>query len=504
MDKVRIQFQRDFYHLLLKLGNEEDLRDILKEALQLIAGITDADQGYLEVRDENNHCVYQSFSVTDDEIANLQKTISSGIIAEVIRTRESVLIPSALFDPRFDTLESVQRLNIESVLCVPFFGDHTQGILYLQGDPNFKSNVEKIRLDAELFALHVSPLLDQLLKQHERLEDSNLMANLHREYRLEDIIGRSDKFAELLKSAMMISTLEVTTLLLGETGTGKTQLAELIHKNSNRKDAPFVEINCASLPESLAENELFGSAPGGHSTATRAVKGKITAADGGTLFLDEIGELALGTQAKLLTFIQSGNYYPLGSAEVHSSDVRLILATNTNLQEKIANQTFREDLYYRIHAFELVLPSLRDRQQDIVLLAEHIIDDCCKKHRFATMRMLPEAEHSLIQYSWPGNIRELQSVVERACIYAQLKQGSEITAFDLPDETSNEDHDETLYEELETHDFHTATHQFQRRLLEKSLLETNWNISQTARDLNLSRSQANNLINSFGLLRKVK
>lgn len=493
MVAARVQFQRDFYRLLLNLsGESRSLRDSLKEALSLIHEISDAERAYLEVRDADGHYVYQSISIPDEDLPSLHAAVSTGIIAEAIRTRQAIMIPSALIDPRFEARESVQRLAIESVLCVPFSGLRTEGVLYLQGNRGFRDAAERIQFDAELFRRHVAPLLDNLLiEQESAASNESGFDNLRERYNLDQVIGKSDALLGVLRSAMMVASLDVTTLLLGETGTGKTLLAKLMHDNSHRKAFPFVELNCAAIPPALLENELFGAVAGGHSSATQTVAGKITAADHGTMFLDEIGDLPLEAQAKLLQFIQSGAYYPLGSSEIKHADVRLIFATNKDLRAQTEAGQFREDLYFRINTFELTIPSLTQRRPDIALLANGFLAECVAKHRFPPMNFGEKSLTKLESYDFPGNLRELRSLVERSCINARLAGENQILPEHLPPlAVRNTKHDS---------DFQAATQSFQKMLLQQKLEETNWNVSRTARELNLSRSHVHNLINSFAL-----
>ena len=492
MNHARLKFQRDFYHLLLEMtANHLDLKASLKKTLQLVADVTDAVRAYLEVRDQEGNVVYQSMEISAKEIEELQHSVSTGIIAEAIKTKEILLIPSALIDPRFQSQESVQRLAIESVLCVPFFGDKTSGVLYLQGDRGFKDQAEKIQLDTELFAQHVSPLLDRLLLEQERTELT--LASLQSQHNLSGIIGESPTFVEVIQAALMIAPLDVNTLLLGETGTGKTQMARMIHNNSSRKNSAFIEINCAALPDTLIENELFGAIAGGHSSANKTVTGKITAAMGGTLFLDEIGELPLESQAKFLQFIESGQYYPLGSSKMLTSDARVIFATNQNLGEKTQLGTFREDLYHRINTFELTLPSLAQRKTDIALLVEHFVRETTQRNGLASLTVSPSLLKHLGESGIPGNIRGLQNLVERACINATLSDVRELTKNHFPELAPAKPQIDG--------DFHAATLSFQQSLLKNRLMDSSWNISKTARELNLSRSHVHNLIKQFDLTR---
>ena len=498
MSGSRIELQRDLYRLLLELNNDPDcdLKRCLTQALELIVGISGAEHGYIEVRREDGGVVYNAHSLTQEEIDNVQAGISAGIIANALASGEPVLTQSALFDPRFNTLESVQRSKIQAVLCIPLAGRATRGVLYLEGD--FESEDEGVQFDVRSFADHVSPFLDQLLLDSESMQRRDALASLREKYQLSEVIGSSSALGGALRSAMMVAPLTVNVLLTGESGTGKTQLARVIHANSGREHFPFVEINCAAMPETLIENELFGSVKGAHSEASVDAIGKVGVADQGTLFLDEIGAMPLSVQAKLLQFLQSGEYYPLGSSALKRSSARILFATNGDLAEAVEQQRFREDLYYRINIFPIYLPNLAERGNDIGELADYLCLMTCAKHQFPTITISREGKRVLAQRNWPGNVRELSHHIEAACIKAafvgaRVLGPEQLGRASVGSRASGEEVD------YMDQSFQEATMAFQSSFLADMLARHNGNVSETARQLKISRSHLHHLINSFGL-----
>jgi transcriptional regulator with GAF, ATPase, and Fis domain len=231
---------------------------------------------------------------------------------------------------------------------------------------------------------------------------------------LPGMVGDSEAARQVYRFTRLVAERETTVLLLGDSGTGKELVAQAVHKLSPRATRPFVVINCAAIPETLLESELFGYTRGAFTGAAQSRVGRIHAAQGGTLFLDEIGDLPLDLQAKLLRFLESGEVQRLGSSDVFRVDVRVVAATNAELQRKVANGEFRKDLFYRLSVFPIVLPALRTRQEDIVPLAEYFLEMMQSK----PMRLSTEAMAVLQAYDWPGNVRELKHVIERATILA--------------------------------------------------------------------------------------
>lgn len=263
---------------------------------------------------------------------------------------------------------------------------------------------ERLQKDEEIRKLTIETIL---LKEQFSDELSNKM------------VGESTALKKVFVLADQVAPTDSTVLILGETGTGKELIAKEIHKRSMRREKPFIAVNCAALPSELIESELFGHVKGAFTGATENRDGRFLLADKGTLFLDEIGELPLAMQAKLLRVVQEGEFEPVGSSRTLKVDVRLIAATHRNLKEAVKNKTFREDLFYRLNVFPILLPPLRERGSDIILLAETFMNKYCRKHGKKMFRLNEVNKHELLHYSWPGNVRELQNIIERAVITAQ-------------------------------------------------------------------------------------
>jgi len=285
-------------------------------------------------------------------------------------------------------------------------------------------------------------------------------------------------------------------LLTGETGTGKSQLARVIHDNGPRASHPFVTLNCAALPETLIESELFGALPGAHSTATRRIEGKVEAAERGTLFLDEIAELSPAAQAKLLQLLQTKEYYPLGGTKPLRANVRVVAATNTDLQHAVAERRFREDLFYRLQVLPIRVPSLAERREDIPLLAARFCAQACARHGLPRIDLSPNALRAAESAEWPGNVRQLENAVEAAAIRAAGEHAKQIERAHLfPQAAAPVEADAATT-------FQEATRRFQARFLQDALETQGWNVVETARRLDLARSHIYNLIRAFGLERR--
>jgi DNA-binding NtrC family response regulator len=266
--------------------------------------------------------------------------------------------------------------------------------------------------------------------EHEQLVEENrqLHEELRQTFKFEGIIGTAPKMQEVLRVAAAVATTDATVLLYGETGTGKEVLARSIHYQSHRADGPFVAINCGAIPETLLETELFGHEKGAFTSAVGSRVGKFEAADGGTIFLDEIGDMSAAMQVKLLRVLQERSFERVGGNKVIRVNVRVVAATNKDLRQAIRNGAFREDLFYRLSVVPIELPPLRDRPDDIPVLAQHFLEKYRERYRKQIQGFSPQAVRKMRRYAWPGNVRELEFAVERAVI---LSRTPEIWAEDL-------------------------------------------------------------------------
>ena len=307
------------------------------------------------------------------------------------------------------------------------------------------------------------------------------------------LIGSSPSLERILKQATAVAGTSATVLLVGENGTGKEMLARAIHEESPRSQGPFIAVSCAALPESLIESELFGHEKGSFTDATQMRKGRFELADGGTLFLDEVGELSPTVQVKLLRVLQERAFERVGSAETLTVDIRLIAASNSDLEQAVAEGKFRQDLFYRLNVVPLSLPPLRERHDDVPVLAAHFATKAADKHGRGNVELGPTLLEALVDYEWPGNVRELENLMERLVV---LSSGPTLGLEFLPEKMLRtlphvSASDETTFE--------GAVIALKRRLIVNALKAENDNKVAAAKRLGISRSYLHRLINEFGL-----
>ncbi len=490
----RVRSERDLYLGLLGLNAETELEPFLRRALALLLEIAGASQGYLEVFSETDAGWWTAAGCSDEELGVIRAAVSRGIIAEATASGRAVVTPSALLDPRFRDLGSVRRSRIEAVLCAPIGADPPAGVVYLQGrtvpGPFSEEDLER----AAIFGRQLAPLVHRLF---DGVRPVDATIEVRKKIQANEIVGQGAAIERLLREVALVAPLDVGVLLTGETGTGKSHLARVIHMNSARRGKPLVELNCATIPEPLMESELFGALPGAHSTAAHRIEGKVAAAEGGTLVLDEIAELSISAQAKLLQLLQTKEYYPLGAPRPRAADVRLIAATNVDLKAAVEQRRFRDDLFYRLQVLPIRLPSLSERRDDIDLLAKHFCELAQRTHGLRRVDLSLGALRAARAAPFRGNVRELAHVVEAGTIRAAAEDVPQVEASHLFGSSAPSSEKDGA-----CRTFQEETRRFQAELLRATLDATGFNIAATARRLDLARSHVYNLIRAFGIERR--
>lgn len=377
-------------------------------------------------------------------------------------------------------------------------------VVMLTGFGTIESAVEAIRDGA--FDYLTKPVIDDelnlaiqraLTQRRVMEENKQLKAQLDAKYGLSNLIGRDYKMSKLFDLIESVADTRTNVLILGENGTGKSLTARAIHQLSDRRDKPFIEVACGSLPEGLLESELFGHVAGSFTGATGDKPGKFLQADGGTIFLDEIGTASPSMQIKLLRVLQNREFEAVGGQQTHKVDVRVILATNENLEELVREGKFRQDLYYRINVVSMTQPPLRDRIGDIQLLVDHYLDDFNEQTGKRVRGFDDEAIRALQRYSWPGNIRELVNVVERAVV---LAKGDIVRVSDLPEQFRHESGAAGLVAgEIPGGNLKSALVSPERQIILEALESNGWNRQNTAKMLGINRTTLYKKMKKFGI-----
>jgi Nif-specific regulatory protein len=500
----QLQQERDLYLALLGLNAETEPKSFLEGVLGLVVGAVGAKQGYLELFDPagNDAAWRHATGFSGDEVERIRALVSRGVIAHAVATGTVVLTPAAYLDPRFNARESVQRSRLDVVLCAPIGADPPVGVLYLQGYADPAGFNDQHSQCVEKLAQLLEPIArDHLERQGKRQRDAT--SPYRERLRSEELVGKSPALGQLMRDIEAVARLDVTVLITGETGTGKSQVARTIHNNSKRAGRPFVAVNCAAIPENLIASELFGARKGAFSSALRDIEGRVSAARGGTLLLDEIGELSLPAQAMLLQFLQTKEYAPLGESQMRKADVRILAATNVNLREAVREKRFREDLLFRLDVLTIRVPSLSERREDVPWLAHHFCAQAAETHGLSNLELSPQALRALAAAEWRGNVRELENAVTRAAIRAAGQELRQIPLQELFPDTVDPRRPDAVpgsaAAALGT--YQQETRRFQKELLQRALDSMDWKIAETAAALDLTRGHVYALIREFGLVR---
>jgi transcriptional regulator with GAF, ATPase, and Fis domain len=485
------------------LSHVMEVDPLLELIMDLVIEHSKAERGFVVLFDAGDEWqIRAARNIDHTTIPEAEREISRSIIERIRRDGEALVVPNALEHSQFGMQESVLALHILSVLAAPISAQgKPQGVVYLES-----RSVESLFNADDLaflkvfsaqagIALQNARAYEEARRAERRLQDENLRlrAELARRHGFQGIIGRSPRMRDVYALIERIAPTPVSVLIRGENGTGKERVARVIHYNSPRGRGPFVSVNCAAIPETLIESELFGIEKG-TATGVGERPGKFEVAHGGTLFLDEVGDMSLVTQAKLLRVLQEREIERVGGRKPVPVDVRIIAATNTDLDAAIREKRFREDLYYRLNVVTVTLPPLRERVEDIPLLAIHFLEELGKEFELPGRRLSPEALDRLAAYSWPGNVRELENVISRALV---LCDSDDIGVEVLPVEVQRSGGGAVAPLALRG----ATLENLERAALVQALERNGWVQTRAAVDLGLSERNLRYKMRKFGIRR---
>ena len=445
-----IPMEKNHLDALLEISQEintiQEIDPLLNRVMDTAMQALQAERGFLILRENlsSDMSVNVARNISDESIKDITE-ISTSVVQSILKNGKPVLTHDAQEDPRFKGSESVVFHGILSVACVPLrIKEHLIGCIYVDSRSQRRMFTEDSLVFLTAFANQAAIAIENAqLYEKLRAENIRLKQEVREKFRFEGIIGQSSKMRQILDLVERISESDVSVLIQGESGTGKELIARAIHYNGRRKDGPFVAQYCGALTETLLESELFGHKKGSFTGAVEDKKGLFEAANSGTFFLDEIGDISPNIQTKLLRVLQESEIKRVGETMTRPVDVRIISASNKDLTDEVKKGHFREDLYYRLNVISIHMPSLRERKEDIPLLAQHFLE----KHSHASGKSFEgidaKALDTLLTYNWPGNVRELENTLERAIV---LARGSTIQTEDLhiPKSVSYADDAQTL------------------------------------------------------------
>ena len=509
------------YEIVRVINSTLDLEEVLNRVLDIAIKRLRAERGMIILIDPITGALRTRVARDIKEGAERDSNRSpQSIIREVIATGRSIISADALADERFVESESVIADRIRSTLCAPLtIRDRIEGAIYIdhRETRHLFSSRDLAFLEAfadqAAIAIQNARLYEELEEARSRLsvENETLRNEVLVDKHLDSVVGKSEAVSRIQFSLRKAAAGYSTVLLRGESGTGKGLVARIIHNISPRRKGPFIKFSCAALPETLAESELFGHERGAFTGADRRKLGRFEIANGGTIFLDEIGKVSLAMQAKLLRVVEEKEFERVGGTQTIKSDVKIIAATNLDLERAIEEGTFREDLFYRLNIVPIVLPPLRDRKDDIPMLAEHFIRNICRDLGIDNKRLAPGVLDFLIQHSWPGNIRELEATLHRAIVMANDET---LTRDDFRDLLAGHPHSTGSSRgavdmeradplagrgELTAEIYDEVVSTVERQLIGRALSDAGGRIREAARRLGLARNTVKAKMKKYGI-----
>jgi len=478
--------------------------ELMVEVLDIIETELGVSRATLTLRkpDTDIFIIEASRGLTPAEETRGEYKEGEGVTGYVAQTGESALIPDISKDPRFLNRTQSRTDKQTAFICVPIV--HQKNIIgtmsidlsnvegaELQGYQRFLELVSNILAEAVAGIREAIEERTGLISENERLR-----RQLGDRYRMHNIIGNCSSMRSVYEQIVQVADSTATVLIRGESGTGKELVARAVHYGGERRNNAFVSINCAALPENLIESELFGHEKGAFTGATQQRKGRFEMANGGTIFLDEIGDISPAVQVRLLRVLQERSFERVGSSESVSVNVRVLAATSRNLEEEIEKKVFREDLYYRLNVFPIILPPLRERRSDIMLLVDHFLQKYSEMYGKNIKRISTSAINMMMAYHWPGNVRELENCVERSVLTAS---DDVIHGYNLPPSLQTSDGTQTSIFSHDGVDLKTMVESYEKEIIIDALKKHRGNAAACARYLNTTQRIINYRIQKLGV-----
>ena len=478
-----------------------NLKSALHRALEVLAKHHGTVRGLVVLSRDNGELHVEASDGIDAPSHSVRYRVGEGIIGKVVESSRPIIVPRVSKEPTFlnRAAKRPELLKEElSFICVPILLNRRAigalGVdLRFNPDRDYDRYTKFLGIVASSIAQSVK--IQRLVEEDKkRLVDENthLKQELKERYDFSSIIGTSGPVRQMYEQMSNVAAANTTVLIRGESGTGKEMVAHAIHYNSPRQNKPFVKVSCAALPDSLIESELFGYERGAFTGADQRKKGRFEMAEGGTLFLDEIGDINLNTQVKLLRVLQEREFERLGSTETIKVNVRLIAATNKDMERAIAAGTFREDLYYRLNVFTIFVPPLRERKADLLLLVDHFLEKFSREHHKNIKRISTPAIDMLMSYHWPGNVRELENTLERAVL---MCDGQVIHGHHLPPSLQTAEASGTVTRVS----LSDAVAGFEKDLIQDALKTTRGNRAKAARLLDTTERVLNYKVRKYAI-----
>jgi Nif-specific regulatory protein len=491
------------YQMGRLISEQNDFSQALDCLLEYMRADMDVERGMISLhhRESGRIFVHKSIGLTREEQDRGVYFLGEGITGKVVETAKPIIVPRIGDEPGFLNRTGSLMPGADkdlSFMCVPILrGAKVLGTISAERRYDSRAlldkHVDALLVVAYMLAHAVELYLVENVDKALWVERTRVLNGKLKElYRPSNIIGASKPMLEVYDLMRKVAQTKTTLLLLGETGVGKEMIAGALHFGGLNPEGPFVKFNCAALPESIVESELFGHEKGSFTGATQFRKGRFEEADGGTIFLDEVGELSLAVQAKLLRVLQERRFERVGGNRGISVNIRVIAATNRNLAEMVVEGTFRQDLYYRLNVFPLMVPPLRERGGDIAVLAEHFVTRYASETEKVITSIAPSAMNMLLKHTWPGNVRELENVIHRAVI---LAEGATINGFDLPLALQSP----VFFEENAPNGLEARLASIEYEMLVEALRQHQGNTTEAAKTLSLTRRTMGLRMKRFGL-----